>query len=202
MDGFCLIFIALIKFLSIFYATVLHDCNELKVRNYLRLFGFGCSILIQAFDDWVNERNSEYFYYLTGKDLNPKLIVDYYIIIVYTLVGLIHFALFCVIEAQSFKFEDGILYLVVKNPNLIEFQNSQFLNRIFAFMVGLLIGLFIIFMTYFDDFIPWITITSQSIGYINPLILTQFFIVDLVLLGTVLKWSTYKNIDIIGPFRI
>ena len=197
MDGFCLIFIALIKFMSIFYAPFLHECNELKVQNYLRLFGFGCSILIQAFDDLVNGKNSEYFYYLTGKDLHPKLIVDYNVIIVYSLVGIIHLALFFAIEAQSYKFEDGILYLVVKNPNLIEFQNSQFLNRSFAFMVGLLTGLFIIFMKYFEDFIPWITLTSHSIGYINPLILTQFFIVDLILLGMVLKWSTYKNIDII-----
>ena len=194
MDGFCLIYIALIKFMSIFYPTVLNDYSEQKVRKYLRYFGLVCSILIEALEIIVDGENFEYIAYLTGKDLNPKPNVDVGTIIIYSLVGIAHFALLCAIEAQSYKYEDGILYLVIKNPNLIDFQNSQFLNRVMAFMVALLVGLFIIFMKYFDDVIPWITLTLPSIGYINPMILTQFFVVDLALLAMVLKWSTSKKI--------
>ena len=194
MDGFCLIYIALIKFMSIYYATVLNDYSEQKVRKYLRYFGMVSSILIEALEILVYGEKFEYIDYLTSKDLNPKLTVDLGTIIIYSLVGIVHFALLCAIEAQSYKYEDGILYLVVKNPNLIDFQNSQFLNRLMTFMVALLVGLFIIFIKYFENVIPWITLTLPNVGYINPMILTQFFVVDLALLAMVLKWPTSKKI--------
>ena len=46
--------------------------------------------------------------------------------LVYGLVAVFHLALICRIEAQSYSLEEGVLYLVVKNENTLEFVAKRF----------------------------------------------------------------------------
>ena len=187
MDGFCLIFYAIIKYLSIFHQSILHKFSENKVTWFQRLFGLLFAIMIQAFD-FDSLPKSSYVSCLTGTNLTPSHRVDISTNVVYAIVAMVHLALICRIEALNYSYEDGIMYLIFRDETFQELIKTKFFNQIFAMMSGLICLLFFIFNYHAEEIINLFTIPMTTIGYIQPMIFFQFAIVDLVLIAMINKY--------------
>ena len=186
MDGLCLISYAIIKYLSIFHQSILHTFSENKVTWLQRIFGLLFVIMIQAFD-FESLPKSAYVSCLTGKNLTSNHRVDISTNIVYSIVAVVHLALFCRIEALNYSFEEGIMYLIFKDETFQELIKTKFFNQIFAMMSGLISVVFFIFNYYIEEIINVFTLPMSTIGYIQPMIFFQFAIVDLVLIAMINK---------------
>ena len=187
MDGMSLIFVAIIKYLSIFYRTLLDDYDEKKIKRLSRfIIAFASVVLLITFD-LTSLENNGYIAYLTGTNEAPTQKANNSTNFVFALVAIVHFALICRIEARNFKYEEGILYLVIKKENVLEFVASNFFNRIFALMTSFMFVVFIISYVYFEEIYFDTTRYLPRIGYVHALPLVQFWIVDVILVSMLLK---------------
>ena len=187
MDGMSLIFVAIIKYLSIFHRTLLDNYDEKKIKRLSRFMIAFASIVLLIMFDLTSLENNGYIAYLTGTNEVPTQKANNSTNFIFACVAIVHFALICRIEAQNFKYKEGILYLVVKKENVLEFVASKFFNRIFALMTSFLFVVFILFYVYFEEFYFDTTRYLPRIGYIYALPLIQFWIVDIILLSMILK---------------
>ena len=184
MDGFCLIFVALIKYTLIFCGFLLENHDEQKIRQSLLCSGFTLSVILCIMDIESFKITDGFYPYLTGVDLTPnEATVAISTKFVYGLVAVIHLALICRIEAQSYSLEEGVLYLVVKNEKAIEFFARRFFHRLSAIMYVSIFAVGFVLHIYMEEIFHFMkTYLPSPVGYIHTLSLIQFCIVDLILI--------------------
>ena len=187
MDGFCLIFYASIKYLSIFHQSKLNTFSENKIKLFLRISGLAASVIIQLCD-YESYTYSDYVSYLTHENLTPSTVIDLSTNIIYSLMSIIHFALFCRIEALNYSYEEGIMFLVFRDETFTDFISTKFFSQIFALMAGMIIVLIVIFNYFVEDIMTNFTFSYLSmVGYIDISNFFQFLIVDFILIIMVCK---------------
>ena len=210
MDGFCLIFIALIKYFSIFHGYLLDNYNEQKIRLSLLISGFIMSVILCTLDIESFKITDGFYPYFTGVDLTPnEAIVAITNRCVYGLVAVLHLALICRIEAQSYSLEEGVLYLIVKNEDTSEFVARRVFHRLSAFMFVIIFAIGLVFHTFMEEILYFIrNYLPTPIGFIHTLTLIQFFIVDVVLIVMLYKnkqhlrtlYNDFKNQYSVAPW--
>ena len=191
MDGLCLISIAVIKYFLIFRQTVFEQYDEKKIIQVSRVTILILSVLIVAIDfTFTKSLDYQPFYkYLMGKNLSDEYKVSYSTRIVYSTVAFSHLLLLIRIEADNYKYEDGILYLIVKDRSSTSFEMSKFFNNIFFFMILGCVSIMITFTLFHDSLLDLISLVFQgkNIGYVKTSILVQFSLVDVVLIVLLIK---------------
>ena len=210
MDGLCLIFMALIKYLLIFHGPLLEIYNEQKIRLSLLLSGFTLSVFLCILDIESFKITDGFYPYLTGIDSTPnEATVAITTKCVYGLVAILHLALICRIEAQSYSLEEGVLYLVVKNENGKQFASKRVFHRLSAFMFVTIFTLWFVYHIYMEEIIQLMqTYLPSPVGYIRTLSLIQFFFVDIILIIMLSKnrqplralYNDFKNQYSVGPW--
>ena len=127
----------------------------------------------------------------------------------YRLVAILHLALLFRIEAQSYSLEEGVLFLVVKNENTLEFVGKRFFHRLSAIMYVSISTIGFVLHRYKEDIFQFIrTHLPTPIGYIHTLSLIQFFVVDIILIIMLYKnkqhfrtlYNNFKNQYSVGPW--
>ena len=210
MDGFCLIFVALIKYLLIFHGPLLGNYEEQRIRLSLLCSGFTMSIGLCILDIESFKITDGFYPYLSGADLTPnEATIAITTIFVYRLMAILHLALLCRIEAQSYSLEEGVLFLVVKNENTLEFVGKRFFHRLSAFLFLSISTIGFVLHRYMEEIFQFIrTYLPTPIGYIHTLSLIQFFVVDIILIVIVVKnkqhlrtlYNNFKHQYSLGPW--
>ena len=186
MDGFHLMFYAVIKYLLIFHQSKLNIFSENNIKLFLRLFGLIASIVIQACD-FESYIYSGEVAYLTNRNLAQSSVIDLSTNVVYSLMALIHFALFCRIEALNYHYEEGIVFLVFRDETFTDFISTKFFNQLFALMAGIIIVLIMITNYFVEHLLVNFSYPMSVVGYIHSNLFFQFLIVDLILMLMVYK---------------
>ena len=186
MDGFHLMFYAVIKYLLIFHQSKLNMFSENKIKLFLRLFGLVASIVIQACD-FESYTYSGEVAYLTNKNLVQSSVIDLSTNVVYSLMAFIHLALFCRIEALNYRYEEGIVFLVFQDETFTDFIATKFFNQLFALMAGIIIFLIMITNYFMEHLFAHFNFPMSVVGYIHSNLFFQFLIVDLILMLMVYK---------------
>ena len=186
MDGFHLMFYALIKYLLIFHQSKLNIFSENKIKLFLRLFGLVASIVIQACD-FESYTYSGEVAYLTNREIARSSVIDSSTNVVYSLMAIIHFALFCRIEALNYHYEEGIVFLVFRDETFTDFISTKFFNQLFALMAGIIIVLIMITNYFVENLFASFNYPMSVVGYIHSNLFFQFLIVDLILMLMVYK---------------
>ena len=188
MDGFHLMFYAVIKYLLIFHQSKLNIFSENNIKLFLRLFGLIASIVIQACD-FESYIYSGEVAYLTNRNLAPSSVIDLSTNVVYSLMALLHFALFCRIEALNYHYDEGIVFLVFRDETFTDFISTKFFNQLFAMMAGMIIVMIMITNYFVEHLLVIVNFNFplSVVGYIHSNLFFQFLIVDLILMLMVYK---------------
>ena len=193
MDGLCLTSIAVIKYFLIFRQTVLEQYDEKKVIQMSRFATVTLSILIVAIDFAFTEslEYQPFYHCLMGENLNDEYKVSYSTRIVYSTVAISHLLLIMRIEVDNYKYEDGILYLIVNDRPSPSFEMSTFFNKVFFLMILGCVSIMITFTFFHESLFDVFSLVFQgkNIGYVETSIMIQFSIVDVVLIVLLIRKS-------------